>query len=430
MKARGYTMLEIAITLTVIALLSSALLYNYLGVQKDERNQEAARHLSQFKTAVVNYAAQPATAQRFVQVFNLSVDSATPSTTSTVAVRHRLPAGRPYLPCPDITGDGREDRISPPNADDAISLTLTSGMAHPDNVDYILETAGGCVSSHGVVPWRTLDAPAADPWGNRYSYRVAGVFSNAQTGFDQHSQGGARYAARPLIPTGGTIFAATLSVSDHTMTPLTSSGPWTTAFFRNYLSPFVICATSPCLTTMSVSATDLVAGEIMTTMNATITLSFPLAAADFGVEVESQLTAGDLISGVPFVVLSHGANGRGGVRADTPGYVCNPFPPLIDGGGTLMVDNSALLEESQNAAWFATIAITTGGLEYRCASGPDSESHPTGIINGINDLRTRNSPDDGYDDIVDWMSASELIAALSELGALPANPPPLIGLER
>ena len=421
MNARGYSIIEIGIALAVVLLLSSVFIAVYHSYDKTVRNKEAARQIAQIETAIVNYAASHSTAQRFVEVVSIDNTNFPPQ---RVVVRRRLPAGRPYLPCPDITGDGYEDRVPAFSADVPLSLTLTlgvnPGVVDYDLVRYPLEAAGGCVASRGIAPWNTLDSPPFDPWGNRYSYRVAGILSNAQTGFDQHSAGGG-YIIRPLFSDGDVALASAPDFDDLTATPASETGPWNIAGFQNYLAPALVCESAPCPPLPDASQLSIVAG---TQATANLTL-FNAQLADFDGATEVRLAAGDLVSGVPFVVVSHGENGFGAVRSDLPGYVCNPFP-------TANPPTANTLEEMQNAVWTppipdAGVSLPDGSL-YRCRQVmPPQEP---AFIAGINGARPHAQGRGGYDDIVGWMSASELVAALSEQGALPAAPPPPIGLEQ
>ncbi|MGI9298487.1 MAG: type II secretion system protein [Gammaproteobacteria bacterium] len=419
MKYRGYTLIEIAITLTVVLMLSSLLVVNYYGYDKTTRNREAARHLAQIKTAVVNYAAVHTTDQRFMEVVNVNAAA------STVTVRHLVPAGRPYLPCPDISGDGYEDRLAPPSADTLLSLTLNATIAFNINpFNYPLESSGGCVSSRGIVPWRTLDSPSVDPWGNRYSYRVAGVFSNVQTGFDQYATAG-NYVSRPLSPTLGGVRVSVLAFSALRPSLAGESGPWNSFGFFNFLAPAIICDVGPC-PPGGAATSSIIAGAVAA---ASVTL-FNEFIADFDGAAETRLTAGELISGVPFVVVSHGENGYGGVRTDVEGYVCNPFPVAGSGPAEYM---DALRDQRQNAirSQAAVVAAAAAGdPRYECELIAGSNvTDEVGFVGGINGSRPHTGRG-GYDDLVDWMSMDELIAALSERGTLPARLPPPIGLEQ
>lgn len=57
------------------------------------------------------------------------------------------------LPCPDVDGDGVEDRVP----------------------------AGSCSSLLGWLPWTTLNVPEADAWNTRFRYRVSDQFTVATT---------------------------------------------------------------------------------------------------------------------------------------------------------------------------------------------------------------------------------------------------------
>lgn len=427
MKTRGYTLIEIAIVLVVALMLSSLLVTNYYSHQKNARNNEAERHLAQIKEAIVNYAAAHTTVQRFVDVVNVSAANV------TVTVRHTIPAGRPYLPCPDIDGDGYENRITPNSVDTPLNVVVNATMPVLVNPNfYPLENRGGCASSRGIVPWRTLDSPSVDPWGNRYSYRVAGIFSNANTGFDQHATA-ANFVARPLQPVGenARVVQTMNLVTEFAVTFAGESGPWNAFNFFNYLAPSFVCDAAPCpppnppVAGVTVS---LVAG-VLATAEMTVFNEF---LSDFDGAVETRLSVGDIVSGIPFVVLSHGENGYGGVRADTEGYVCNPFRPFTGSD-----NDDAYRAQIQNARWFQNAVVTSGNARYECpqVSGVGTAAisfTEAGFVAGINSgVRAyQQGREDGYDDVVDWMSIEELVDALSERGTLPARLPPPIGLEQ
>ena len=64
-----------------------------------------------------------------------------------------------YLPCPD----------------------LTAGAGSNDGQEDV--TGSNCTSAEGNLPWATLGVDNADPWGNRYRYRVDTDFTNRTTRF-------------------------------------------------------------------------------------------------------------------------------------------------------------------------------------------------------------------------------------------------------
>ncbi len=417
MRARGFSLVETALVLVVILMMTAWLATTYFQSEKGRREEQTAQQMEQIKERVANYAATNKTAVRYVHAINNRNGV-------TVEVRWTLPGGRPYLPCPDITGDGLEDRIPPPPPNSVFTLSITADT--PDN--YPLEERGGCFSSRGVLPWRTLGAPPSDPWGNRYTYRVAGVFSNAVSGFDQHARANSAYKTRPITvsadggplgePFGLTTWAA---VADDVFT---DARGYPLVELRAYFSPAVICASAPC----PAADSDLVAGAAAGLL---ATVSVNPNFADFDGALTTVFDPDDyhLLSGVPFVVVSHGRNGYGAVRSheEDEGYICNRFPE--DGA-----DRSA---EIQNAVW--PVALNSSRFNCPAVGGAllapgvgDGFTEP-GFVVGYSSPRIGPRRRDffaEYDDIVAWMPMEELVSELNERGALPAQLWPPIGLEQ
>ena len=120
----------------------------------------------------------------------------------------------------------------------------------------------------GVIPWATLGVPETDAWGRRFTYRVAGVFSNA-------------------IPASG----AATSADWHTSTPQT----------QGYGTYGIDCtAPSPAPTQSSFALCSL--GEI-SALNRSINSA----------GVHSTSVQG---FGLPAVFVSHGKNGYGGYQTN------------------------------------------------------------------------------------------------------------------
>ena len=120
---RGFTLIEIAISMLVITLLATVLLTPITTQVTQSRLSQAKADLDQINEALIGFAlAQP----------------------------------KPYLPCPDTNNDGISDAC--PNTNST-------------------ETTGG------NIPWVTLNVPANDPWGQRYQYRVNNGFTNSAAGF-------------------------------------------------------------------------------------------------------------------------------------------------------------------------------------------------------------------------------------------------------
>ena len=119
---RGFTLAELAISMIIIALLIGGLL-GPIGRQVDQsRVNTTQRQLDDIKESLLGYA-----------------------------VVHRR------LPCPDLDGDGVENRVA-------------SGVCG---------TAAGTIVLLGTLPWATLNVPEADAWNTRFGYSVSNEFSVA-----------------------------------------------------------------------------------------------------------------------------------------------------------------------------------------------------------------------------------------------------------
>jgi prepilin-type N-terminal cleavage/methylation domain-containing protein len=117
----GFTLIEIAIVLFVIALLVGSMLVP-LATQVEQRKiSETQKLLDEIRQALLGYA---------------------------------LANG--YLPCPDKT------------------TAAGAGTANDGQEDV---NAGTCVAQEGNLPWVTLGVTGYDSWGNRYRYRVHPSFS-------------------------------------------------------------------------------------------------------------------------------------------------------------------------------------------------------------------------------------------------------------
>lgn len=120
-QTSGFTLIELAIALFVIALLLGSILVP-LSMQVEQRRvSETQRTLAEMKEALYGFA---------------------------------IAAG--YLPCPDKTGGGG------------------AGVANDGQEDV---SAGTCVTNEGNLPWATLGAGTNDAWGNRFRYAVSANFA-------------------------------------------------------------------------------------------------------------------------------------------------------------------------------------------------------------------------------------------------------------
>lgn len=117
----GFSLVELAIALAVLGVMLTGLLGPLQQLRTHQRQQDTRAALAAIRQGLLGYA---------------------------------MSHGR--LPCP---------------ADPALADShAQAGLALPD-------TGMPCQRQAGVLPWKTLGAPALDAWGHRYSYAVAARYS-------------------------------------------------------------------------------------------------------------------------------------------------------------------------------------------------------------------------------------------------------------
>lgn len=128
--SRGFTLTELAVVLVIVALLIGGMMVP-LSAQMDMRsNAETLGTLNDARDALVGFAASHGA------------------------------AGKPYLPCPDTDGDGRENR-----------------------------TGSACTNQEGDLPWADLGIGRQDAWNQPLRYRVTLAFADSATGFQLTTAG-------------------------------------------------------------------------------------------------------------------------------------------------------------------------------------------------------------------------------------------------
>ncbi len=115
-RNNGFSLVELAIVLVIVALLTSGLLLGIAAQRNAAENVDAQRQLENIREALLGFA---------------------------------MANGR--LPCPA--------KANLPNTDDDAGKALTPPC------DGLLQ--------HGVLPWKTLGLPETDPWGRRFTYFVS-----------------------------------------------------------------------------------------------------------------------------------------------------------------------------------------------------------------------------------------------------------------
>jgi len=124
---RGFTLIELAIVLVIITILIGGLAMPLSAQIQARRIAETNKTIEEAREAIVGYA-----------------------------MTNRTLGNKPYLPCPDTSGDGIEEP----------------------------RTGGTCPQQFGYLPWVTLGAGAQDAWGNRLLYATHTDVSNNNVGID------------------------------------------------------------------------------------------------------------------------------------------------------------------------------------------------------------------------------------------------------
>ena len=381
--SRGYTMVEIAIVLVVIGIAFGGALVPVFSRLEVENQASVKDAMRQIKLAMLDYAGRQRTVARWVE--------------NRGAV-YRLPAGRPYLPCPDVNGNGVEDRTAFPIDNLTRPIDFSEVSRSPPGTS----SPGGCVDYKGTVPWRTLNLPqySADWWGREYTYRVDPAYANALIGFNQSTVADKYDLRRELLMSG--------SNAEYQERSGNGTSP----------PPGVICGANPNRAVTRVAFPC----DPGTTNVLVIAGDFATANITFASRPFRPYDEDDIISGVPAVIVSHGPNGHGGVLGEgapeTSGgrqVVCTPFP-----------DSTRVFNAERQNAFRENFSAT-----------PTTVACPQIILSGISDgvessfYAGPHSESDGlvFDDIVVWISADELAGEMSRVGVFPAADFPRIGLE-
>ena len=429
---RGFTLIELAIVMAVVGLVLGASLAPLRALDESRQAREESRRMETVRAAVVGYALRNKTRERIVSFAGDVASSG----------RIQIPAGRPYLPCPDVDGDGFEDRIpadkfvqgveAEPMMEVTIQVTVTGGRPGTAALIY-----GGCRTSRGTIPWRTLGVPPADGWGNRRTYFADPVFASAVFGFDGKTVADIYDRRLPFCPglppplRSPVAFATGLDATppmDGRCPAVVCSGGRTNtpadlnACAQHMAAPPARCAWHP----------DRVPNVVLKAG----------AMADEAIRGDFAFPPGGILDGVPFVIVSHGPNGRGAVNhwatlgrptnlTGTPGPVCNRGQLTStsagaddilarQGRGDYWKDN----HEAMNAT---RLAPGNSAVARRCApfrallSATDADGlelspsvfvwEPPG-----GDYAARQ-----FDDTLAWMTREELSLAMG--GRIPASPP-------
>ncbi len=380
-RAAGYSLVEIAIALAVLGILLSAALVPLQNRFEQEDRREVEQILDTAVQSVTGYAVSNRTLRRTVE--------------DADGVRFALPAGRPYLPCPDINGDGEENRIS-------VTVAISTVIALTSSV---MTDEGVCEETKGLLPWRTLGMRMqSDPWGRRIGYRVDPAFSSEIMGFDETFRADIFDPRVSLTANaGGEMFYQTRASRD-------ISG----ALVCSEIVSGVAAADDGC-PNLSPNMPNLIAG-IVATVSLTIGARIVPAYADITGNIAPQ----GILDGAAFVVYSHGRNGRGAINAES--NICISFA----GAQNFVAAGVESIGERANAFYrtghpFLTAAVFTAGAG-EAADAPsgcdDFNAVNLELAENLFFSAPRNKITDS-DDILVWTSPNALVGSMLQAGALP-----------
>ena len=466
LRRRGFTLVELAIALAVVGIIMGGILIPMRALEERRQLREETRRMERARDAVVGYALRHRTRERAVRFENRDLFNGQDSPSVWDV---NLPAGRPYLPCPDWDGDGFEDRF-PEGANGFMQgmevnpgLTATIIIGATESGDSLLwvddngssaRPYGECMVSRGTIPWRTLGVEPSDGWGNRHTYYVDAVFANAIFGFDDQTIGDVFDPRVPGSPGCSPALRHGMEIVD--------------ARRIDALCPAAICDGLRSPDCLNFAVADFTSGH-----GCERKIDNPRNAGARGVRMvgEDELTAGqtaegrerarglilkagaitkerippetsggrifrpgDATDGLPFVIVSHGPNGRFAVNHwsslfnpvnddGDPTPICNP-PNL---GGSRVSNPPLSARAHGRAAVHEAINGTRlspdergGNPSRRCPrvfyeidllgsriqfSGRESSFvwEPPGVAG-----------DNEFDDLLLWMTREELAAATAE----------------
>ena len=465
-KRRGFTLIEIAIAMVVIGVLLGAVGPTMRALEERRQFKNENSRMETIRDAIVGYAIRNRTRARTIEIVPLYRPDFAPDFTLPSHTFH-LPAGRPYLPCPDWDGDGYEDRHPAEHFAQGIeirpNLTLTATVTrgswlgnHPhtnpphiywtrlERADFYFhsEPHGECVVSRGAVPWRTLGVHPADHWGNRRTYFADRVFSNSVFGFDRQTIADFFDRRIPGVPghlppprrgsSADRIYFRTpagRTRSHTTRCPATicngvyAGNCWQHDYFGaadsnkpqctwGNVPPFVVNRPIAPYETLVLKAGAAVKEELHNGRNL-----FP---------------PGAVTDGLPFVLVSHGPNGNYAVNhwatlrnpADENGSrtpVCNWR--VSEDSNLVSPDNRGRIHEAVNGSRIAPMQFYPITPAARC---PQmfwvSEIFGEQYFNPS--FFVWEPPGDEFDDLLLWITREELTTSIS--GNIPKLPPMII----
>ena len=458
--SRGVTLVELAIVLVIIGLVVGAI-YGRVRLDSDTGQVETAKkELAAIHDSILLYAAKNQTAQRRVSVRR--IDSGNTSDDRLISFNDVLPGGRPVLPCPDINGDGLEDRQKGgaiPDGD--ITIIFTEPDADHDLADNPLLDFGNCILQKGALPWRSLPGISRerDVWGNLYTYRVDVNFANRMIGFDEHTRADSFDLRRQATVSADGIVRLTrrpdiAEAEWQTLANEVTVLATTAVKLTTNRRPSIVCRRPMCGAEGTLSVDELAAGRFAgATLNLTVSRRF-ITGGPIG-RVVRGFDPQDTLEGLPFVVVSHGRI-HGGARlpphkapdgAAERGVFCAPYDPARASDVNNALDFSL---RPVGGASQVQSAGRQGANRFQCDGAPDTLTDPNilagarnmseladefrdhGFVQPEADIVQHNLTGEdaapNHDDIVTWMTAADITRAAYRAGILPVSPLPVLGV--
>ena len=420
LAVRGYSLPEMAIALLVLGILLGGIV-----VPLSSRLKAEAR----LKTENLVYDAREA-------VLGYGIANRTVSGVGAVAIQiqdynglpHAMPEGRPYLPCPDVTGDGVEDRVySLRDSSLNFEAALLDGAApisgpltyihyfnpspSPSPSPNFHFRLGSCQEQKGLLPWRTLGlTEKGDSWGRQLGYWVDLAYSNRLLGFDEFSRADTSDPRRPYdaeTVNGRQLLFYSEREEDRTSRSNAmnlAGGIVCSHLFKTSITGTGIEQGCPFSRN---SQGNLLAG-IIHTHDDTVTVGARRIPEYAGPTTQTDATG--IVNGAAFVIFSHGPNGWGGVNAESG--LCSSPPP----------DNDNLAERAN--AFYATghpLLASSGSFAPNCTAMTHAELSENRFVAAppSNTGEASGATADGGDDIVVWTAPQSLFGAFMQAGALP-----------
>ena len=452
-RQRGFTLVEIAIAIGVVGLLLAASAWMARALEERRQIEREMQRLEIVRDAIVGYAIRNRTRERILKVV--------PWFGPGGEWEFRLPAGRPYLPCPDWDGDGHEDR-TPLGAfahgievKPDLTVTVTVGELAPpwnESLTWTQDSSAGpaahlygeCRVSRGGVPWRTLGVDPSDGWGNRHTYFADSVFSNAIFGFDRQTVADIYDPRVPSAPGYGASPRQFKHPIDDLRHRTVLTAPPMGPTFRRYDIPTEVrnCPAAICIgdggcepTQSRPVARDLsrCAWRLSRDEDNPTVFKGGLVATEKIPDRRKWHPAGSVIDGLPFVLVSHGPNGRNAVNhwatlqnrnRGSSGFlypICNRASQSDDSTPAFsVIPLSDRVQHFEMAN--AVRRVSLSGTEFSCfigggRFGGEVNYSPGSFVwqpPGIND-------DSDFDDLLLWGTRGELSAWVP--GNIPLLPP-------